>query len=105
MFGDLALTNCITVVTQDAVGGTRFIRGMSDIPVPGGARTGKIAENDIALPVDRIFFGYNHFHNVLTLTQEQIAPAGPTLTRQQPIEQRALRASAHKPRPAGGDHR
>ena len=25
--------------------------------------------------------------------------------RQQSIEQRALRASAHKPRPAGGDHR
>lgn len=39
--------------------------GIVDIPSPGGARSVKIAENDKALPMDRVFFMYNHFQNAL----------------------------------------
>ncbi|MHC4177774.1 MAG: hypothetical protein ACYSWU_09710, partial [Planctomycetota bacterium] len=39
--------------------------GVADIPSPGGARSVKISENDKALPMDRVFFMYNHFHNAL----------------------------------------
>ncbi len=36
-----------------------------DIPSLGGGRQLKIAENDKALPMDRVFFMYNHFHNAI----------------------------------------
>ena len=36
-----------------------------DIPPPAGARQLKIAENDKALPMDRVFFMYNHFQNAV----------------------------------------
>ncbi len=39
--------------------------GIVDIPSPAGARNVKISENDKALPMDRIFFNYNHFQNAL----------------------------------------
>jgi len=39
--------------------------GTVDIPLPGGTRGVKISENDKALPMDRVFFIYNHFQNAL----------------------------------------
>ncbi len=40
--------------------------GAIDLPPPGGGRgTLKISENDKAMPMDRVFFSYNHFHNAL----------------------------------------
>lgn len=39
--------------------------GVVDIPPLGGTRRVKISENDKALPMDRVFFTYNHFHNAL----------------------------------------
>ena len=38
---------------------------IADIPPPGGTRRAKISENDKALPMDRVFFTYNHFHNAI----------------------------------------
>jgi hypothetical protein len=35
------------------------------IPSPGSAGRAKISENDKALPMDRVFFVYNHFQNAL----------------------------------------
>lgn len=37
----------------------------SDLPTAGSARRVKIAENNKALPTDRVFFNYNHFQNAL----------------------------------------
>jgi hypothetical protein len=36
-----------------------------DIPPPGGTRRFKISENDKALPMDRVFFTYNHFQDAV----------------------------------------
>ena len=36
-----------------------------DLPLAGGSRVFKIAENNRPLPTDRIYFVYNHFHNAL----------------------------------------
>ncbi|MBN2296506.1 MAG: hypothetical protein JXM70_29025 [Pirellulales bacterium] len=35
------------------------------IPPGGGRGASKISENDKALPMDRVFFSYNHFHNAM----------------------------------------
>ncbi|MGI9428930.1 MAG: hypothetical protein ACR2NM_09750, partial [Bythopirellula sp.] len=53
-------------VFQDAFG----FHG-NEVPAGGGATRSKIAENSSSLPVDRVFFNYNHFHNGIndTLTQ------------------------------------
>ena len=34
-----------------------------DLPAPGGGRHLKITENNKALPMDRVYFSYNHFDN------------------------------------------
>ncbi len=41
----------------------------SDIPGSGAARRVKIAENNRALPTDRVFFAYNHFQNAIQGSQ------------------------------------
>jgi len=45
-----------------------------ELPPPGGAARMKISENNKALPSDRIYFAYSHFHNALE------ASASPTVT-------------------------
>jgi hypothetical protein len=37
-----------------------------DLPLAGGALRSKISENNKALPMDRVYFQYNHFHNAST---------------------------------------
>jgi hypothetical protein len=56
----------------------------------GGSRTAKMAENDIAMPVDRVFFGYNHYANIFEMQTQQAFPPGPTLFRQEPIDRYTL---------------
>lgn len=49
-----------------------------DLPGAGGGRRVKIAENNKALPTDRVFFAYNHFHNVLSTQFATVPPrSGP----------------------------
>jgi len=60
MFGDH-----LTVPGQ-VFAGAAFVPGATpyaDIPLAGGARRVKIAENNRLMPTDRIYFQYNHFHN------------------------------------------
>lgn len=38
---------------------------LADLPLGGGGRRVKIAENNKALPMNRCYFMYNHFHNAL----------------------------------------
>jgi hypothetical protein len=81
MFGDLGLTS--------AVVGVRNANGISskggfDVPIGAGSKTAKIAENDNPIPVDRIFFNYNHFQNVFSVSEQP--PFGPSVIRQEPID-------------------
>jgi len=46
-------------------GGLRTSRAIADLPLAGASRREKVAEDDNALPQDRVFFLYNHFENAL----------------------------------------
>src|SRR5262245_16941642 len=65
MFGDCACgtTATATVITA---GGT-VQDSQFKLPMIGGSRTGKIAENDIAMPVDRVFASYKHYTDVFPI--------------------------------------
>ncbi len=39
--------------------------GTRELPQGGGATRSKIAENSSSLPMDRLIFNYNHFHNAI----------------------------------------
>ena len=43
---------------------------LADIPLAAGGRRMKISENNKALPMDRIYFNFNHFHNVVDTTPD-----------------------------------
>ncbi len=43
--------------------GLDTVDSMIDLPLAGGALRSKISENNKALPMDRVYFQYNHFHN------------------------------------------
>lgn len=95
MFGDLALTTTTVLQFIDVQFGTQSIEGTAEIPLAGGSRTGKLAENDLALPMDRVFFSYNHFHNVFEVAQEPLGPPGfpqPPVVRQQSIDRYTIGA-------------
>jgi hypothetical protein len=83
MFGDCGPTTANITILR-ANGATTDAQFM--LPVIGGARTAKIAENGVALPTDRIFFNYNHFHNIFQMQSQTSAPPGPLLARQEPID-------------------
>jgi hypothetical protein len=61
-----------------------------DIPAAGGSRRVKIGENNVAMPRDRVFFMYNHFHNVFDVTQAPLTPPGPTITNQTHVDRYTL---------------
>jgi hypothetical protein len=92
MFGDLA--GATTVVQPEffipafsAGGGSQFSKGTVNLPMAGGgSRVGKISENDSPIPRDRVFFSYNHFQNVIQLSETPSNPPGPPLMRQEPID-------------------
>jgi hypothetical protein len=54
-------------------GGVLVAPGYADLPLAAASRRVKIAENDNALPQDRVFFLYNHFENALQMSS---APFG-----------------------------
>jgi hypothetical protein len=62
MFGDLFnnLGGSVLVLTS------AFDTTQADIPLAAGCRRAKIAEDDKALPQNRVFFLYNHFQNALS---------------------------------------
>src|SRR5436190_168535 len=94
MFGDLAGATSTLLVRDIAAGKpSRLASGSFSLPIAGGgSRIGKISENDSPIPRDRVFFNYNHFQNVFQLSETPIAPPGPTLIRQEPIDRYTLGA-------------
>ena len=56
MFGDCGMTTAAVTITD----GTNINAGFM-LPMVGGSRTAKMSENDIAMPVDRVFCSYNHY--------------------------------------------
>jgi hypothetical protein len=85
MFGDCA---CGTTAIITAIGpGGQITDSQFRLPAVGGARTGKMADNDIAMPVDRIFCSYSHFSDAFMMhTQQSFPQPGPLLSRQEPID-------------------
>jgi hypothetical protein len=91
MFGDLAGATSIVQTESNALsainGGSEFSKGTINLPMAGGgSRVGKISENDSPIPRDRIFFNYNHFQNVIQLSETPSFPPGPSVMRQEPID-------------------
>ena len=86
MFGDFSMATA-TVRVQDNVGLNQFFTSQFDLPLGGGGRRTKIAENNNPLPADRVYFMYNHFENVFELreTQVQFFPIPSTITQSRPI--------------------
>ena len=60
MFGDCGMTTAnITILGNGRTTNADFM-----LPMVGGSRTAKMSENDIAMPVDRVFFNYNHNNSI-----------------------------------------
>ena len=88
MFGDLAmLTGIATVRIPNQVGNNTIVASQFGIPTVGSLRSGKISENDTPIPVDRVFFNYNHFHNLFAVNEQQLFPPGqPPIARQESLD-------------------
>ncbi|MCA9187270.1 MAG: hypothetical protein R3E01_32640 [Pirellulaceae bacterium] len=67
MFGDFFFRGGSIAFGPFAAGGPTV-----GIPVAGGSRRMLVAEHNRALPTDRVFFDYNHYHNAY----EFVTPAG-----------------------------
>lgn len=86
MFGDLGLATAM-IDAKRSPDGTAGFSSQVDLPTAGAIRNVKIAENDSPIPVDRVFFNYNHFQNVFQLSQQVAFPPGfPPTIRQLPID-------------------
>lgn len=86
MFGDFFFpTGSVRISSLD---GSNFETGQGSftLPAAGGSRRVKISENNKALPDDRIYFMYNHFHNALTFQQQSLVPPGPFVSHQQSVD-------------------
>jgi hypothetical protein len=81
MFGDAPTTPLMATFVGTA--SNTFVTG--EIPVPGfGGLSAKLAENDRPIPTDRVFFSYNHFHNVFQVVEDSLVPGD--IRRQQSMD-------------------
>ncbi len=76
MFGDffgrgatLFATDSLAVRVAPPLIATR-----ADVALAGGARGLKVGEHNKALPVDRVYFNYNHYHNALQFRTRGLNP-------------------------------
>lgn len=94
MFGDFAMVSGVArVFGQDANGQATLTNSSFGIPTAGSIRTGKISENDTPIPVDRVFFSYNHFNNLFQVNEQPIFPPGsPGIMRQEPLDRYTIGA-------------
>jgi hypothetical protein len=95
MFGDLGMAGLGIVVPSpnDPTGQNRLTRADFTLPTSQSLRSVKMAENDTSLPVDRVFFNYNHFHNLFGISQQPLFPPGqPPTARQQSVDRFTLGA-------------
>ncbi len=88
MFGDFGMMTAQAQFTSPS-GNQRSV-GAFDIPGGGGSRPVKISENDSPIPVDRVFFNYNHFHNVFEFQEITLPSPSPPVNRQLPIDRYTL---------------
>jgi hypothetical protein len=84
MFGDIGMTTAQALFIN--VAGNVAARGTFDIPGAGGSSPVKIGENDSPIPVDRVFFNYNHFHNVFEFQEFPLFGIPQPILRQLPID-------------------
>ncbi|MHB8897360.1 MAG: hypothetical protein ACYC6Y_01290 [Thermoguttaceae bacterium] len=68
MLGDFSMF--FQKANVDTNGGASIL----DMPLAGGGLRTKISENNKALPMDRVYFQYNHFHNSVTADFEILDP-------------------------------
>jgi len=81
MFGDTLPPGGQVQITA----GTLF-SAVADVPLAGGARRIRVAENNKALPMDRVYFTYNHFENARDLVfDDNLLPPLQTV-RSSPID-------------------
>jgi hypothetical protein len=83
MFGDLAMTTATAFFFSQRE--DSFVSSI-DIPTSQSIRSAKIAENDTPIPVDRIFFNYNHFHNLFEVRELELFSGTPPIIRQEPLD-------------------
>lgn len=65
MFGDFFGGGGQLLVRQENLASRQQFNLLSDLPLAGGSRRVKVAENNKALTDDRVYLLYNHFHNAL----------------------------------------
>ena len=75
MFGDSFLHGQTLKVTQILADPANSITTTLDLPVAGGSHL-LVAENNKALPTDRVYVNYNHFENALLYRVNQTTLAG-----------------------------
>jgi len=96
MFGDLGMAGVGIALggnPGDPTGQDRPTLANFTLPTSQSLRSVKMAENDTSLPVDRVFFNYNHFHNAFGISQQPLFPPGqPPLVRQQSVDRFTLGA-------------
>lgn len=88
MFGDFGMMTA-SASFVDRTGEFEMV-GTTDIPGAGGSRRVKIGENNSPIPQDRVFFMYNHFHNVYSFEAIQSTPIPTPVQRQLPIDRYIL---------------
>jgi hypothetical protein len=71
---------------QGAANGLPPTAGSFSIPSAGGSRRVKIAENNKAMPTDRLIFSYNHFENALQFTETPLLNPAARVTQTLPID-------------------
>lgn len=68
MFGDIGMS-AGQVITRSPDSNGLLGQSVFDIPSAGGSRRVKIGENNVALPTNRVYVMYNHFHNVFQINE------------------------------------
>ena len=72
LFGDSFIPNTADIDVGGDTGNTALMgSAQTDLPMGGGMRRFK-NEQSRALPTDRVFFLYNHFHNALELRSDNV---------------------------------
>lgn len=89
MFGDFFMSGGNLNFRQNDQGvanGRPATFGSYSIPAAGGSRRVKIAENNKAMPEDRLIFSYNHFENALQFTETPLLNPAAGVTQTFPID-------------------
>ena len=87
MFGDFFMSggNLNFARNNNGVPGEQSF-GSFTVPGAGGSRRVKIAENNKAMPTDRLIFSYNHFENALQFSSNTLGNPGAAVRQTSPID-------------------